>query len=350
MDLIGTTSAVAIIALFDVIRAHGMPVAELETTTGISLCKMDNPDARITLSQFLKLWQIAVDLTNDPALGLHLRYTYGKDLMHFVVNLALNSSNMLEAMQHWIRYEKLISDTDRTELFEKEDRCIITYTNLSPEHENRWIPEHNISLALEYGRRITGYDLNPVEVRFRHVDPGYAEEYAKIFRCPVWFEQPDTSIVMRKKDLLRPPVTRDPYLQAVLKKHADASMRMLKGKESFQARVNEHIMKYLPRGTVDIESVSDAFDMDRSTLHRYLKKEGVTFRDLITGTRKKLAQNYLSQGLTATQITYLLGFSDPSTFQRAFKRWFGLSPGEFRKTPIDGTKELSLRNRPTPPF
>ena len=78
-----------------------------------------------------------------------------------------------------------------------------------------------------------------------------------------------------------------------------------------------------------------AMNMDRSTLLRLPKKEGTTFKDLLSKIRKHLASGYLEQGMTATQTSYLLGFSEPSTFQRAFKRWFGKNPGEFRKRRID---------------
>lgn len=326
-----TTSAVAIIALFDVIRDHGVPVDTLEEKTGISRIKMDDPDARITMTQFLKLWQIAEDVSKDPAIGLNLRKKYGPGIMHFVVRLALNSPNLLEGLRAWMRYDMLISDNDRIDISEKKDHYCITYTNTSPIHENRWIPEHHISLPLEYGRQMSQKNFNPIQVFFRHADPGYADIYEKIFRCPVFFNQKENKALFRKQDLEMPIIGRDPYLQAILKKHADLSIESLSKRMSFKNGVQEFIIKNLHKGIVDIQSASDAMKMDRSTLHRHLKKETTTFRHLLTQTRKELAQKHLVQGLSITQTGYLLGFSDPSTFQRAFKRWTGNSPGEFRK-------------------
>lgn len=72
--------------------------------------------------------------------------------------------------------------------------------------------------------------------------------------------------------------------------------------------------------------------MDPSTLYRQLKKDGATFRGLMLKTRQELAKKYLHQDLTSSQVAYLLGFSEPSTFQHSFKRWFGISPGEYRKS------------------
>ncbi len=326
-----TSSAVSIIALFDIIKDHGMSVTELEKITGINRSKMDDPDARITMTQFLNLWQIAVDVTNDPALGLHLRKNYGTNIMHFVVIIALNSENLFEAMQSWARYAMLICETDRIEIFEKKDHYIFTYTNTSPEYENRWIPEHHCSLALGYGRMMTQKEFDPVEVWFRHENPGYIDEYEKTFNCPVFFNKEENLVKIKKEDMLHSIISPDPYLKSILKKHADESIEKFSKGPSLKAKVQKYMLKNLHTGTVTIQSMSDAMNMDRSTLHRHLKKEGTAFRDLLTQTRKELARNHLIQGLTATQTGYLLGFADPSTFQRAFKRWFGQSPGEFRK-------------------
>lgn len=330
-----TTSAVAIIALFDILHDHGMTIDDIEKSTGIHRRTMDDPDARITMTQFLKLWEIAEDMTGDRAIGLHLRKHYGRNLMHFVVTLAVNSATLYDALQHWIRYEKLICETDKIDLTREGDHYVMSYTNTSPEHENRWLPEHHLSLATEYARQITQKNNNPIEVRFKHSDPGYSEEYRNIFQCPVLFNQSTHSVLVKKDDLFSPIVSTDPYLHRILKKHADEALKKISGRDTITDRVQAFIIQKLPSGTVDITSTSISLSMDRSTMHRHLKKEGTTFKAVLTRTRQDLAQNYLSQGMTLTQMAYLLGYSDPSTFQRAFKCWFGLSPGEFRKNQID---------------
>jgi len=308
-----------------------MSNAELDRMTGIDSKVIDDPDARITLSQFLKLWQIAIAVTEDPALALHLRQTYGKDLMHFVVILAMKSADPLEAAQNFCRYAKVVCESDHFEIEFKDDNFILTYSNTSPEHENIWLPEYHLSSAVLFSRNFSETGNNPIEVRFRHADPGYAQAYREVFKCPVFFAQKKTQLIFSEKDMLRTNISPDPYLQAVLKKNAEAALKTLSKNESFQDQVREFIIKHLHLGTVDVTWTSDAMNMDRRTLHRRLIKEGTTFKDLLTGIKKDLARKYLEQGLTATQIAYLLGFSEPSSFQRAFKRWFGINPGEFRK-------------------
>ncbi len=328
-----TTSCQAIIALIEVIGEHGIDTAQLEQKTGINCSQMDDPDARITLSQFLKLWQMGIDVTGDPALALHLRTKYRKNQFHFVTLLSNTSANPLEAMQNFLPYAKLVCESDHFEIKSEDDYIIITYSNTSPEHENIWITENHFSSGMHRSRSFMKTPTIPVAVRFRHPDPGYAQEYRETFKCPVFFAQDENQIVFKKKDLLRPFISPDPHLHAVLKKHADTAMKMFSKNESFQDQVRQFITKHLHNGSVDINFVSHAMNMDRSTLLRRLKKEGTTFKDLLSKIRKHLASAYLNQGMTATQISYLLGFSEPSTFQRAFKRWFGKNPGEFRRNP-----------------
>jgi AraC-like DNA-binding protein len=304
---------------------------ELAQRTGLDYAVMDDPDSRITLSQCLKLWQIGIEVTGDPALALSLRKKYGKDLMHFVVILAMKTTSPLEAAQNFCRYAKVVCESDHFEFEFKDDNFILTYSNTSPEHENIWIPEYHLSSAVQFSHIFAGPDNNPIEVRFRHADPGYAQTYREIFKCPVLFAQEKTQLIYNKKVMLCNNISPDPYLEAVLKKNAEAALKTLSKNESFQDRLREFIIKHLHLGTVDVTLASEVMNMDRRTLHRRLKKEGTTFKELLIGIKKELARGYLNQGLTATQIAYLLGFSEPSSFQRAFKRWFGKNPGEFRK-------------------
>jgi len=172
-------------------------------------------------------------------------------------------------------------------------------------------------------------------VSFQHADPGYKGVYEDVFRAPVLFQQPKNSIVFRKKDLLQPIAARDPYLQSVLKKHAEELMNKRGKSESVREKVKEYIFASLPDGEINLETAASALNMARSTLYRQLKIEGTSFRDLLLETRQDLAKAHLRDGMTNSQVAYLIGFSEPSSFQRAFKRWYNISPGEYRKSTLD---------------
>jgi AraC-like DNA-binding protein len=101
---------------------------------------------------------------------------------------------------------------------------------------------------------------------------------------------------------------------------------------SVQEKVNEYIFTNLSVGGITLETAASALNMARSTLYRQLKLEGTSFRGLLLKTRQDLAKAYLRDGMTNSQVTYLIGFSEPSAFHRAFKRWCNMTPGEYRKS------------------
>jgi AraC-like DNA-binding protein len=326
------TSYAASQILIELILEKGMFPENLERQAGVSLAKIKDPDVRIPMKSFFKLWQLAIDLTGDRALALHLREKVGLQHVHFVVALAQHSSNLLEAAYHFSRYGKLISATDKFDVLEKDRRIKIIYTNILPDYQSRWIAEHHFSLTLDIARSLTKSDFNPVKVHFQHKDPGYVDAYDKAFRAPILFQQSENMIVYQKSDFLKPIASRDPNIQTALQNYAETSLKKQNETETLQGKVRKYIINHLSDGELNIKNTAKAMNMDSSTLYRQLKKDGATFRGLILKIRQESAKNYLRQDLTSSQITYLLGFSEPAAFQHSFKRWFGVSPGEYRKS------------------
>lgn len=331
MILNHTTSSVAILALLDLLKDNGVRPEDITKRTEIENHLLDFSDIRIPLSKMKKLWEFAIDISGDPALGLHLRDQYGRDFKHFVISIVKNSKTLLEAAHHWCRYARVICESDRILIHEEENNYRVVYSNLDPDFQCTSMTEHDTAQAVKYARLFSGISFNPVKVHFAHEKPDYAKEYEKIFKCPVRFESDDNSIIFKKKDLQQPIISRDPHLQAVLKKHADAVIKQLSETETIKSRVELFIVKNLAMGNLDIEKTAVSLNMSRSTLQRKLKQEGATFSSLLENTRKSILLTHLKQNMDATQIAYHLGFADPSTFQHAFKRWYGKSPGEFRK-------------------
>ncbi len=327
-----TTSAVAILALFDLLNDHGFSAAQVKIKTGIDRAKMEDPDARIPMEQFLSLWQMAETVTQDPAIGLHLRQNYGHNYVHFAIMIARNCDTLLDAVRSWSEYAMLVNDTDRVLIHEQENHVVCTYTCSSPEYENKWIPEHHFSYMVHSARRISGRDFSPVSVWFRHEDPGYSAEYERVLGCPVRFSMNENMMTAKKTDMMRPIISPDPYLKILLKKHADGAVLKHPMNNSMKEQVRALISEKLHQGEISAKAVSENLNMDRSTLHRHLKKEGASFREILSEVRRDLAKQYLLQGLNASQTAYMLGFTEPSTFHRAFKRWYGTNPGAFRKS------------------
>lgn len=323
-----TTSSVAIVALIDYLIEHGYSFDEIEQATGIQQFSMDDPHVRIPMDQFLKIWEIAIQWTKNPALPLTLREENFK-LMHLVAHITMTCTDLFEAIEKWGRYARLVCETDRIVLRKGKTQTALVYENTSPLHQNIWIPEHHLSLAFKYAEIFTGVSHPPVEVRFKHPPTNYLDAYEKVFRCPVKFNQDENALIVLTELLSSKISSTNPYLQTILSSHAEYLLKDLKSGEPVSENVKKLIFINLSSGKVDVESIAGQMKMHPKTLYRKLKTEGTSFQGILELIRKKLSVSYLKQGVSATEITFLLGFSEPSGFQHAFKRWYGKSPKNF---------------------
>jgi AraC-like DNA-binding protein len=167
----------------------------------------------------------------------------------------------------------------------------------------------------------------PRVVHFRHEEPSYRAEYERVFQAPVVFgsDWNAMQIDVEFLSLKQPPVNR--YVFGVLSERAEALLESLRSSKSTRGRVESLLMRMLHTGEASMEVVADKLGVSRRTLHRQLKDEGVTFEHVLDELRHKLALHFLSgKKVSVSETAYLVGFSDPAAFSRAFKRWTGTSP------------------------
>lgn len=325
------TSAVVVHVLLNCLHEHGVRPGKIERKSGLKLAEIENSEFNIPLEALLSLWKLAIEVTGDPALGIHLRQTYGENLSHFANHISFNSENGLVALENFIRYASLICEAHQFELIADSGLIRINYTNTSPDHQNDWMPEYNLSSLVYYGRKFVHENLCPETVLFQHRCPTDPTVYEEFFRAPVLFEQGENRLVYQEKRLMKPNEAADPHLQAILKKKADQTLERQAGQTQLATKVQQHIVAQISSGTLSFESTAKKFRLSRSSLYRALKDEGTSFKSILVNTRKSLAESYLEQGLKASQIAYLTGYADNSSFLNAFKLWFGESPGSYRQ-------------------
>lgn len=325
-----STSAVSTEVLWNLLREQGLSELALERETGVGSAGLHTPDKRIPLDQYLRLWKLAVDTTGEPALALKLPRYYNRGQLHFVSSIVLASASLFEGLQQWRRYSSLICNADQFVLHSDDETVSLTYSNLSAAHQNPWMPELYFSLLCHHFQIATDSTCRAREIWMAHPPTSYTQEYQSLLSSNTHFNRSSYRILWNKADLEKPLKSHDPYYRSILKKYAEDSF--VNTTNSFADEVKERIVALLPSGDAQIQVVADSYHIDRRTLLRKLKAEGTTFKDLLEDTRKQLAHDYLTQGLSITQISYMLGFTASSSFQVAFKRWYQLSPGDYRRT------------------
>ncbi|WKB51768.1 AraC family transcriptional regulator [Eleftheria terrae] len=333
-------SAVTLVRL---LLRHGVSEAEVEGTTGISLERTRHPDARVPVSQIERLWQMAADRLRHPAIALELHHHYPENKLHFVAHLGMRCANMRSAIEHWRKYAFLVSEIDDVDYVVEGSTARFIYSCRDPRYTARWFAEHFLSVALWFAKCFTGHTLKLSTVRFMHAAPPNRAAHERTFQAPIEFGASENSISFDAGFLDLPFRTADSYLHHFLVAKADELKARLEQEARVENRVVAAISLLLTRGEeVTLDRVADLLKQSPRRLRQVLEGEGQRFRDLFDEVRREAAARYLMQGMSISQVAVLLGFSEPSALQHAFRRWYDTSPGDFRQRLSAGSLGLPV--------
>jgi len=231
------------------------------------------------------------------------------------------------------RYFKLLSNTYVFKVSKKPDISVV-YLLREPHRRGLELSnEATLSATVVVLKAITETNISPVEVSFKHNSPDDLSSYEEAFRCTLLFNQPYYSITYKTSDLETRTAKADFSINSFLVtrvKEETSELKVAGNKLVYD--VEKLIKDALPSGIPSIHHIAEHLGMSNRTLTRRLSEAGVSYRDLIKKTQEGLATNLLKQSSRSiAEIAFETGFSEQSAFNRAFKRWTGLSPVEFRK-------------------
>jgi AraC-like DNA-binding protein len=291
---------------------------------------LDDPDARVPLRRYASLVHAAIALTGDPALALHYGESTDIAQISVVGLIGRAAATMADAHVQLNRYVRLVVDVeidgaDRFRLDAGDEGLWLVDTRRNPNA----FPEITESAFAQIvcAPRALGIPPFARAVQVTHPRPAHAPEYERVLRAPVTFAASRNAILV-DPGVLAQPVERLPrYAFGVLTRHADALLDTLARADSVRAQVEKVIMPMLHTGTVNMAVVAAALNISRPTLYRRLKAEAVTFEQVHDELRHRMALDYLTaRRVSVTEAAYLVGFSEPAAFSRAFKRWTGKRP------------------------
>jgi len=315
-------------------NAAGVTPEEICRAAKLDLSVLEDIDNQIPFTQLIGLYQCAAQLTGDDAFGLHVGEQDSPKLYGILGYVTINSRTVGEALNRLVRFQWI-----RTEAYEFSLEIIgsnaqLTYlykaNDVSPQ-ERRHESEESLCSVIEFGRRMTGFDWIPLEVHFEHARPENVSEHERIFRAPVFFNKPVAKLIFDKSVLELPLVEADLTLGSLLERQAGDLLATSPRHVIFVNQVRQLICESLRDGEARIETIYRKLGCSKRTLQRKLREEGTSFQELLEETQHDLSKFYLQKPeLGICEISYLIGFSQPSAFHRAFRRWTGLTPKEFR--------------------
>jgi AraC-like DNA-binding protein len=315
------------------VAARGGDPAECRRRVGLDEAALADVEGRVPLEQEGRLWTEAARLLGDSDFGLHAAELLQPGAFD-VLDYALRASpDLAEALARLGRFNRLLHDVAEIGVRHEGDRaCVWHRFRGDPRGAVRHAAEFTVASWVVFGRQSTGQDWAPREVWFQHAQPADVSGLRRFFRAPLRFGQPENAMLLDRGILAIPLLKADPGLCVVLDRHAEDLLRRLSPvAESPLARVRRVVSEELESGEFSAASVARRLKMSPRTLQRVLAEEGTTFRDVVEELRRELALRYLHErSVSISEVAFLLGFSESRAFHRAFKRWTGKTPGEFR--------------------
>jgi AraC-like DNA-binding protein len=329
-----TTIASWAVVIWRALEARGIAPRPVFVRAGVESDQLHVAGARIPLPAMTRLWELAVEVTGDPCFGVSAGQQVHLTTLHALGYAWLASRTLREALDRFMRFTRLVSTalTLRTVAVGSE-------VKLGIDTVSRALP---VSLAaadaaavavITMCRTSYGESFRPLSVRLRRPCPSCEQQFATFFRAPIVYDAPDITLVFAAADLNRVLPTGN----AELARAADeVILRYLArfDREDVVTQVRIQLMDLLPSGQTSARHVAESLHLSERSLQRKLAEHGTSLAQLREDTRRELANQYVRNSrFSVGEITYMLGFSEPASFTRAFHRWNGMSPSAYRRPP-----------------
>ncbi len=329
----GTVLSVSSRALLDACARLGLDTSQILAAAKLDLVTLQDPDARIPVEQVDALWQKAYELSNDPNLALHAIEVLPFGAYRVIDFLASSAPTVGAALAKVSDYFPLINAVVRLPYAVGDHH--VTYAVEAPSRPStitRPYAEYTLAAVFLRTRIATNQLYRLLRVEFSHPRPADIGEHERIFECPVRFGADACQLVIARDVWDTPRTGSDPTLFSVLETHARMLLEQLPTPGDIVGRVRKAIEAELRGGNPSLESIARQLAMSPRTLQRRLRDEKVLFNDVLDEMRFRAAKSYLAQrDVAGTEVAYLLGFAEQSSLNRAFKRWSGQTPTEYRR-------------------
>lgn len=318
--------------VYPAMQSMGLDVDRIVSECRISPTLLQDRSARFPHTAQLQFWRVLEEVSGDQNIGLHLAdavQVYRGQVLEY---LFLSSPNFGEGLKRSQNYQRLVTDAMQFELqiAEPQSRVILEFAgDDAPSFRHR--NECFARFLIRYFQAVTDGAFVPDAVNLTHAAVGDVSEYEKAFGCPVNFNSSESSIVFATSILATPSTHAEPDLLKLHEKLASKQLERL-SRQDVVGDVRQIIAEMLELGQPSLENVAERLNMNERILRARLTEAGTSFNQVLADYRCVLAKRLLARtDESIADVVYLTGFSEPSTFYRAFKRWTELTPIEYRQ-------------------
>lgn len=291
-----------------------------------------NPYMRVPTAKMNRLFELSVKATGNPCFGLTMQEFIHPTTFHALGYSLFASTTLQDYFERLVRFFRIVSDNCRHHIEETPDavklRIELLVPNLSHETQDGWT-----ATLVKFTRQIFKPTFNPKRITLPRpaLTATHAEKFSDFFKCPIDYSHQEWALYFDKDEVLKPLPGGNHELALINDKVVMDYLAKLE-KSNLLNLVRSHIIKQLPAGCCSKELIAGKLNISSRSLQNKLDALNTSYQDVLDQTRKDLALKYIENDHTSvSEITYLLGFSDTSNFTRAFKRWLGCSPTQYRE-------------------
>lgn len=314
--------------------ARGVPAASLMVDVGFDPAWLHDPDARMPLAVESRLWDEAARRSGDPDFGLHAAAAIRPGLFQVLDYAVRTAPTLGVALQRLVRYNRLLHDAATFDIQRQGPVVSIEHRFTHPgARASRHAVEFTLASLVVVAAQIGACPVQAVAVEFAHEAAGNLPTHRALFGVTPRFGAPRSRLLLAAAVLQHPVPATDAELSRIVTAYADSLLdRLGPAAPSWSERVRQALLQGLAGDGATMPAVARQLGLSERTLQRRLRDEGTGFAPLLDAVRRELALRWVGEArLALGEVAYLLGFSEPSAFHRAFRRWTGATPHAWRR-------------------
>ena len=328
----GFISSVYLLALLRILAEMGFSRDRAVAAGGIETNDLLNPKHRVPMESLRAILADAQASLSEPNVGLQVGYRFRVATFTDTGSILALCGTLAEAAQINALYQPLAETIGRQSFERRDDGAYITWTpSFDDDNAYRHVTE---SIMAGYATTTNwlswGFARGVDRIDFRHDAPDTLSGYEDVLGPRVRFGQAENRLRFNDATIDKPLPTSNPEKLAQVRQRLDVILQRADDKSGLRERVSAEILDALTAQSVSFDGVARNLGMSERTLRRNLAEENLSYRSILEGVRKSLCETYMRDGRSLTEIAQLLGYNDQSAFTRAFKKWHGVIPSQYK--------------------
>lgn len=324
--------AIQVHAMLHTFKARGFSAGQILSGTGLTENGLDHPEERVTYRQRVRQIQNVIDLVDDPGFWLDVRAEVSISDYGLLGYAMMSSATLEKAIQIAAKYHKTAGAMFELIFLTEDKEAILRIDHLLATDEvGQYIVEELFKSMTPLISLLLGDAFKPSEIRLNYPEPAYMERYQAAFLCPVTFDNPYCEYRFKGALLSRPLAEADTNTARICEESCRKLLDQMEIEEGLVSRICHHLLSK-PGDFPKLEIIASQLSLGDRTLRRRLKDLGTSYQKILDDVKKELAMEYLqTTNLSIQEISDLLGYSEVTNFRRAFLKWAGISPHQYRK-------------------